>query len=88
MRTLNKLGIEPVAFKAVKDHYTYPEKTVRQLIEEAHKAGANFFLCTEKDLVKLRHIDLQLPLYSVVMEALPEEGFSNLILQKKEIYSA
>ncbi|XOF34017.1 MAG: tetraacyldisaccharide 4'-kinase [Candidatus Electrothrix sp. YB6] len=87
-QTLKRLGIEPVAFKAVRDHYTYPKKTVRQLVEEAHKAGANFFLCTEKDLVKLRHIDLELPLYSVVMEALPEGGFSNLILQKKRTYSA
>jgi tetraacyldisaccharide 4'-kinase len=87
-QTLNKLGIEPVAFKAVRDHYAYPAKTVRQLVEEARKAGANFFLCTEKDMVKLGHLDLELPLYSVVMEALPEEGFINLILHKKKEYSA
>jgi tetraacyldisaccharide 4'-kinase len=84
-RTLAELGIEPVAFKALADHHSYTGKVVRQLITEAKKAGANFLLCTEKDLVKLCDFDLRLPLYGAVMKALPDLGLTDLILQHKSV---
>ena len=84
-RTLNKLAITPVAFCGLPDHFSYPAKTVRQLISDARQAGATAFLCTEKDMVKLRHIDMQLPLYAAVMEAQPEKDFIKLILQNKKM---
>ncbi|WP_339132721.1 MAG: tetraacyldisaccharide 4'-kinase [Candidatus Electrothrix sp. GW3-4] len=84
-QTLNKLNIEPVALRALPDHYAYAAKTVRQLITEAQQARARYFLCTEKDLVKLRNIELPLPLYGVVMESQPEKEFNKLILQHKSL---
>ncbi|MCI5139124.1 MAG: tetraacyldisaccharide 4'-kinase [Candidatus Electrothrix sp. AR1] len=86
-QTLNKLNIQPIALRALPDHFAYAAKTVRQLIAEAQQAGATCFLCTEKDLVKLRNIDLKLPLYGVVMEAQPDKELNHLILQHKPFRS-
>jgi len=79
-RTLEQLAIEPVAFQALADHHAYHEKEVRQLISQAAKLNATCFLCTEKDLVKLRNSDLGLPLYAVTMEADPDPALSRFIL--------
>ncbi len=79
-QTLKDLCIHPGALRALPDHFAYAAKTVRQLIAEAQQTEASCFLCTEKDLVKLRQFDLQLPLYGVVMEAQPDQGLTDLIL--------
>lgn len=84
-RTLEKLNITPTALRALPDHFSYAAGTVRRLIAEARQAGASCFLCTEKDLVKLRNIDLKLPLYGVVTEAVPDAALNQLILQHKSI---
>ncbi|MCI5124421.1 MAG: tetraacyldisaccharide 4'-kinase, partial [Candidatus Electrothrix sp. AR5] len=84
-QTLKKLNIKPIALRALPDHFAYAAKTVHQLIAEAQQAGATCFLCTEKDLVKLRNIELQLPLYGVIMEAQPDIALNHLILQHKSI---
>ncbi len=80
-QTLKDLCIDPIALRALSDHFAYAAKTVRQLIKEAQQAEASCFLCTEKDLVKLRQFDLQLPLYGVAMEAQPEKELTDLIVQ-------
>ncbi|MCI5208209.1 MAG: tetraacyldisaccharide 4'-kinase [Candidatus Electrothrix sp. ATG2] len=85
--TLDTLNLKPVAFRSLPDHFSYASKTVRQLMAEAQQAGATSFLCTEKDLVKLRNIELHLPLYGVVMEAQPDKTITYMILQHKSILS-
>ncbi|MCI5208639.1 MAG: hypothetical protein D3910_07560, partial [Candidatus Electrothrix sp. ATG2] len=87
-QTLDTLNIQTVAFRSLPDHFSYANKTVRQLIAEAEQAGATSFLCTEKDLVKLRNIELQFPLYGVVMEAQPDKTINHQILQDKSIQRA
>lgn len=82
-QTLKKLNIVPIAFRGLPDHFSYAAKTVRRLIKDARQAGATAFLCTEKDMVKLRNIDMQLPLYAIAMEARPEKGLMDMILQYK-----
>uniref|UniRef100_UPI004055D70B tetraacyldisaccharide 4'-kinase n=1 Tax=Candidatus Electrothrix sp. TaxID=2170559 RepID=UPI004055D70B len=79
-QTLKDLSIKPVALRPLADHFAYAAKTVRQLIREAQQHEANCFLCTEKDLVKLRQFDLRLPLYGVVMEAQPDQGVIDFIV--------
>lgn len=83
--TLKKINIDPIALRALPDHFAYAAKTVRQLIAEAQQARATCFLCTEKDLVKLCNIDLKLPLYGIVMEAQPEKDLTSLILRHKSL---
>jgi len=79
-KTLKQLAIEPVAFKAMPDHHAYKEQAVQQLIRAAEQAKADYLLCTEKDLVKLRGCTLKLPLYGVIMQARPEAGLDQIVL--------
>ncbi len=81
-QTVAQSAIDPVAFKALPDHHAYQQRVVKQLKIEAEKAGADCFLCTEKDLVKLHGFDLGLPLYGICMEAVPDPGLGNLIVEK------
>ncbi len=78
--TLEQLGLEPVAFQVLADHHAYHEKEVQQLISRAAKEAATCFLCTEKDLVKLRAFDLGLPLYAVSMEVDSEPALGRFVL--------
>jgi tetraacyldisaccharide 4'-kinase len=46
-------GCMPVATVAFPDHHTYDDRDIARLLERARHAGANGFVTTEKDAVKL-----------------------------------
>ncbi len=77
--TLEQHGMPLVGFEALADHHHYQEKVVRHLENQARKTGASCFVCTEKDLVKLRHFSLSLPLYAVIMEDLTNDDLINFV---------
>jgi tetraacyldisaccharide 4'-kinase len=80
-KTLAALGIHPLAFKALPDHHVYTEGLLNQLLKEAQALGADSLLCTEKDLVKIvEKQNLALPVYGVLMEAIPVEALDHLVL--------
>jgi tetraacyldisaccharide 4'-kinase len=80
--TLQQLAITPAAFNALPDHHAYKESAVRQLTQAAANAHADCLLCTEKDLVKLRGVAFNLPLYGVILRAAPESHFDKLLLER------
>jgi tetraacyldisaccharide 4'-kinase len=81
-QTLAQLDAEAVGFKALPDHHMYHEKQVRQLIKLAEKETATCFLCTEKDMVKLRPFDLGLPLYAVTMKVDSDPNLDSYVLDR------
>lgn len=84
-QTLKQLHIQPTALRVLPDHFTYTQKTLGQLITAARKSKASCFLCTEKDLVKLRNLELPLPLYGVVIEAQPDKGLTHFIVNHNSL---
>ena len=56
---LKTLGINPVKFKAFKDHEPYSTKTIEALIKEIQLANVDHIITTEKDIVKLPNEFLQ-----------------------------
>ena len=50
---LNTLGINPVKFKAFKDHEPYSPRTLEKLIKEIQQTKVGHIITTEKDIVKL-----------------------------------
>jgi len=46
-------GYEPMAMMAFPDHHPYDERDVQRLLDRARACGANGFVTTEKDAVKL-----------------------------------
>ncbi|MBI5641513.1 MAG: tetraacyldisaccharide 4'-kinase [Nitrospirae bacterium] len=57
-KTLVSAGAELVGFRSFMDHYRYHDSDIRKLSTEAAKAGAEWIVTTEKDIIKLKHIDL------------------------------
>ena len=53
-RTLQGLGVQPVAFRVFPDHHPYSRADVDDLIDWGRSSGADLILTTQKDSVKLR----------------------------------
>ena len=50
---LRTAGIEPVAEAIYRDHHTYTEHDIRQMLELRNKSEAGGFVTTEKDIINL-----------------------------------
>ncbi len=79
-KSLNNLGIQPRAFFALKDHTPYNQHLISNLCKKAIEHGAERLVTTEKDFVKLRNFDLQLPLYVLQIQHKVEQSFDQFIL--------
>lgn len=65
-RTVARLDLEPVGFRAFPDHHPYTAEDVAALVEWGRAVGADLLLTTQKDWVKLRDPSLgPLPLYAL-----------------------
>jgi tetraacyldisaccharide 4'-kinase len=84
-RDLENAGVQPAGFRCFRDHHAYSGSDVAALRREADQAGANGFVTTEKDAVKLGDFREQLGESSVARLAVelekPQEAVS-MILQK------
>lgn len=58
---LREAGVNLVLFKKFKDHHDYSVKEVNGLITECIRLGAEYLLCTEKDMVKIRPLKPDIP---------------------------
>ncbi len=52
-KTLESLGVEPVAFREFPDHHPYGRDDLDALSDLVEKSQAEAIVCTEKDLVKI-----------------------------------
>jgi tetraacyldisaccharide 4'-kinase len=50
---LRTAGIEPAAEAVYRDHHSYTEKDIRELLQVKHDSGADGFVTTEKDAINL-----------------------------------
>ena len=57
-KTLVQLGAVVLAHHVFPDHYVYSAADLQALSAAARKAGASLMVTTEKDMVKLTHLDL------------------------------
>jgi tetraacyldisaccharide 4'-kinase len=80
--TLARSGIDIVGFKGFKDHHGYSVEELKNLIQDAKKAGAQGLITTEKDMVKLKQMVCDFPLMALRISVVPEEGFDNFVLEK------
>jgi tetraacyldisaccharide 4'-kinase len=59
--TLQRLGVELLAFKGFRDHHRFRRQEVQTLIRERERLGADYLLTTEKDWVRAEDLGLQDP---------------------------
>ena len=65
---LKREGYEPVLQKSFRDHHVYTEGDVSLLSNTARHAGAQSFITTAKDAVKLRGLRFEIPCYSLEID--------------------
>ena len=84
IKTLNAVGVEAVCQKSFPDHHRFSAEDINSLEVEAKAHGAQFFITTEKDAVKLKGQTFSLPLIVARIGIIFLEGeeiFANLISQ-------
>lgn len=80
--TLARFSIEACGFTHFSDHYQYTNRSVVNIQDEAKRKGATALLTTEKDLVKLKRLKFDLPLYALAMKVETEPLFDEFLLAK------
>ncbi len=58
LRTLSEAGADVRGFHAYKDHYQYAPEDISGIKNEAKERGAEWIVTTEKDIIKIRNLDL------------------------------
>ncbi len=51
-------GAEVAGMKAFRDHHRYCQHDVAEIVKECRSSGASWIITTDKDMVKLRNLDL------------------------------
>ena len=89
-QTLTAQGYSLAGFLPLADHQRYSEAQLDRLLAKARKAGAQWLLTTEKDLVKLagRAAQLPLPLFGLRMRVTADPDFSRAIIEQLRSWSA
>jgi tetraacyldisaccharide 4'-kinase len=78
---LRREKFDLVFTKAFRDHHHYTRKDVAELEKKAEAAGAEGFLTTAKDAVKLEDLQFNLPCFAAEIEMVfdDEDGFRQLL---------
>jgi tetraacyldisaccharide 4'-kinase len=58
LRTLAELGATVCGFRAFKDHYQYMRQDISDIVRASERAGAEWIVTTEKDIIKTRSLNL------------------------------
>ena len=80
---LQREGYGLIFKKALRDHQPYSQQLIDSIINEAEQAGARSLLTTAKDAVKLRSLNLRLPVFSLEVEIAvdDEAAFTQLVIR-------
>lgn len=73
--TLLTAGLNVKGFKSYRDHYRYTARDVRNIIEDSNKSNADWIVTTEKDIMRLKRLNLPENLISLEIEFAVDEGF-------------
>lgn len=81
-KSIEDLPQDCVGFKSFPDHQSYTQDEIDALTSEAQDKGASAFLTTEKDLVKIKSLNLRLPIYALHMAVLADKDLEDFIMQR------
>jgi tetraacyldisaccharide 4'-kinase len=84
-KTLEMTGIKLTGFQGYDDHHAYSASNIKSLLDNAKNSGAEGFVTTEKDLVKLRHIfPPGFPLLVLPVQLHLGKNFDRFIIERVE----
>jgi tetraacyldisaccharide 4'-kinase len=73
--TLLTAGLQVKGFKSYRDHYRYNAGDLEKITEDAEKTGADWIATTEKDIMRLKKLDMPRKLVALVIEFRVDERF-------------
>ncbi|EKD40416.1 MAG: hypothetical protein ACD_75C00057G0008 [uncultured bacterium] len=82
--SLTSLGVRLAGFVALPDHAKYSQSIMDNICAKAADSGARFLVTTEKDSVKLKRLNISLPLSVLEIRAQAEGAFDAFILESLE----
>lgn len=74
-KTLVSTGCDLKGFRAYKDHYRYKQQDIENIVKKARKNNSEWIVTTEKDLTRLRGLDVPDNFVAVSIEFSIEKGF-------------
>jgi tetraacyldisaccharide 4'-kinase len=78
--TLKNLPAEIIDSIFFKDHQDYNQDILQDIVRRAKNKGSAILVTTEKDLIKLKALDSELPLYALCMEVERSPSFDTFII--------
>ena len=75
--TLLSAGVDLRGFKSYRDHYRYNSRDIEKIIEDSKKSNADWIVTTEKDIMRLRVLNIPANLVALSIEFIVSEGFYN-----------
>ncbi|MEW6586247.1 MAG: tetraacyldisaccharide 4'-kinase [Nitrospirota bacterium] len=79
-KTLISLGVMLNGLKKYRDHYRYRPADIRDTIKEAVARKADWIVTTEKDMVRLRGLEVPENLVALVIDFSVDKGFYDIVL--------
>jgi tetraacyldisaccharide 4'-kinase len=73
--TLQAADAELTGFKTFRDHYRYGHGAIRAVTDYAKRIGADWIVTTEKDIIRLKELDIPENLIVLAVEFTSDEGF-------------
>jgi tetraacyldisaccharide 4'-kinase len=73
--TLLTTGLDLRGFKFYRDHYRYNARDLRKIIEDSEKNDANWIVTTEKDIMRLKRLNMPANIVALANEFTVDEGF-------------
>ena len=80
-KTVKKLECNILGHKKFIDHYKYKQRDINEVNQEAIKIHSKFLITTEKDIIKMKNFEFELPIYAIRMKLnfQPEDEIKNKI---------
>jgi len=67
-KTVKKIGAKIVGHSKFIDHFKFKISDLQKTQKDAKKVGANYIITTEKDIVKIPDVNLEIPIYTLKTE--------------------
>ena len=76
--TTSAIAKNIIGYSNLRDHYDYKQSDLDKIIKKSEKLSADYILTTEKDWIKLKHLDSNLPIFPVGLSFNLVKGKSKL----------
>lgn len=81
-KTLLSTGMDLRGFRSYRDHYRYNSRDIGKIIRDAKKSGVDWIVTTEKDIMRLRGLNIPGNLVALAIEFSIEEGFYDEVFRQ------